>query len=399
MQVPITVYMAAVLGLWCVAVLWWLRAGAQLPETEAVGRWGQVAAYGYGAVVGLLGCAFFLLHLTARPPEKAVDVAVVLGNRVLADGRASTGLRERVLAAVELYQRGLARRILLSGIPERMDDGHWESETDAMALVCREAGVPREAVAVDPLGANTRATAANTRQYLRDHGYVTVAACSSASHLPRVKLSFREVGIECFTVPAEPAAWTPTDVPAVAREFVGLAVYAADPGYRRAKAVEMNLKMPRIVVNKGTGMLELFDGAALVRRYACITGANGGDKNVEGDRKTPTGKFRVVFRNPDSKYHLSLGLDYPNKEYAERGLAKGLITRAQYEEIMGALASDLTVEVNQKKLWYSPLGGEIFIHGRAEGRTGTAGCVALSNPDIEELYAVVPLGTEVEIRE
>ena len=45
-----------------------------------------------------------------------------------------------------------------------------------------------------------------------------------------------------------------------------------------------------------------------------------------------------------------------------------------------------------------PLGGEIFIHGYKEGRSGTAGCVAVSNPDIEELYAALPLGTEVEIR-
>jgi murein L,D-transpeptidase YafK len=135
-----------------------------------------------------------------------------------------------------------------------------------------------------------------------------------------------------------------------------------------------------------------------VKTYSCITGGNAGDKAVEGDRKTPEGSFHIVFKNPQSKFHLSLGLDYPNREDAQRGLASGLITRRQYEDILAALASDLTREENQKKLWYTPLGGEIFLHGHAEGRTGTAGCVALSNPDIEELYAVLPLGTPVEVK-
>jgi murein L,D-transpeptidase YafK len=123
-----------------------------------------------------------------------------------------------------------------------------------------------------------------------------------------------------------------------------------------------------------------------------------GDKSVEGDRKTPEGQFHIVFKNPQSKFHLSLGLDYPNREDAERGLAAGLINRKQYDDILAALASDLTRQENQQKLWYTPLGGEIFLHGHAEGRTGTAGCVALSNSDIEELYAILPLGTPVEVR-
>jgi murein L,D-transpeptidase YafK len=161
----------------------------------------------------------------------------------------------------------------------------------------------------------------------------------------------------------------------------------------------MKIKSPQVIVKKSAKTLELFDGAVLVKRYACISGGNAGDKEKEGDRKTPIGKFRIVFKNPASKFHLSLGLDYPNAEDAQRGLAKGLITRKQYEDILAALGSDLSREENQRKLWYTPLGGEIFLHGHGEGREGTAGCVALSNPDIEELFAVLPLGTPVEIRE
>ena len=160
----------------------------------------------------------------------------------------------------------------------------------------------------------------------------------------------------------------------------------------------MQLAVPHIIVRKAAGVVELYDGPKVVKTYTCISGGQSGDKAVEGDRKTPIGSFRIVFKNPESQFHLSLGLDYPNREDAQRGLAAGLITREQYQGIVESLESDLSRVENQKKLWYTPLGGEIFLHGHAEGRTGTAGCIALSNRDIEELYAILPVGTPVEIR-
>jgi len=154
---------------------------------------------------------------------------------------------------------------------------------------------------------------------------------------------------------------------------------------------------PRIVVHKSANTLELYNADTLIKKYNCITGSNTGNKSIEGDCRTPLGSFRIVFKNPNSKFHLSLGLDYPNASDAKRGLDTGLITQKQYNQILTALQSDLSLPENQRKLWYSPLGGEIFIHGQAEGRSATAGCIALTNPDIEELYAIIPLNTPVEI--
>ena len=181
------------------------------------------------------------------------------------------------------------------------------------------------------------------------------------------------------------------------RELAGIVTYTLDPNYRLPKAQTMQLAAPRVVVKKSANTLELFDGQTLVKAYPCITGSNPGDKQHEGDRKTPLGSFRIVFKNPASKFHLSLGLDYPSPEDAARGLADGLITQEQHDQILAALRSDLSQPENQQKLWYTPLGGEIFLHGHAENRTATAGCIALSNPDIEELYATLPLHTPVEI--
>ncbi len=155
---------------------------------------------------------------------------------------------------------------------------------------------------------------------------------------------------------------------------------------------------PRIIVHKAAGRLDLFDGPHKWRSYACITGTNPGDKQVEGDRITPLGLFYVVFKNPQSKYHLSLGLNYPNLAHALRGLKSGLLSQPQYQQLVDDLITgDMSDEAVQNRVWKTPLGGEIFIHGCAEGRTSTAGCVAVSNPDITEIYSLVGVCAPVEI--
>ncbi len=157
-------------------------------------------------------------------------------------------------------------------------------------------------------------------------------------------------------------------------------------------------KQLHIRVIKSHQELYVLDGSTLIKGYPCITGSNTGDKQIEGDRKTPEGCFQIVFKNPHSKFYLSLGLDYPNKEDADRGLEQGLLSADIYNQLIHDLQhSDMANEDVQNRVWKTPLGGEIFIHGCAEGRTGTAGCVALANPDMAELYALCPLGTAVEI--
>ncbi len=395
---PMSLMLAPIFAVWIYGSYRWLRIARKLAATGGTTRWRQMALYGWCGAVMVAGAAYFLVHSAARVPSKRVDVAVVLG-MYAPEGRPSPILRDRTLAAIEMYKEGMAGHLLLSGAMRVEPNGEIYDEPSAMKWLCVKEGVPESAITLDPIGFNTRATATNTKRFMMERGYRTVAAVSSESHLARVGLSFKEVGMECYLVPSVRGAWITSEPKAVLREIVGLAVYTYNPDYRPAKGESMKLQSPRILISKKTGTLELFDGPALVKRYSCITGKSDGDKEEEGDRRTPLGTFRVVFRNPDSKFHLSMGLDYPNREYAERGMTKGLISRGEYEQILKALESDLTREENQKKLWYTKLGGEIFIHGHAEGRSGTAGCIALSNEDIEELYAIIPLGTQVEIRE
>jgi L,D-transpeptidase catalytic domain len=84
-----------------------------------------------------------------------------------------------------------------------------------------------------------------------------------------------------------------------------------------------------------------------------------GPKLREGDRQVPEGFYRIELLNPNSRYHLSLRVNYPNSEDIERARQDGR-----------PLAN---------------LGGDIMIHGGA----ASAGCLAIGDPAIEELFCLV----------
>lgn len=135
----------------------------------------------------------------------------------------------------------------------------------------------------------------------------------------------------------------------------------------------------RIVIDKSDRMMIAMQDGKPARVYSVALGfAPEGDKVRQGDGKTPEGVFRVDRRNDRSKFHLSLGIDYPRPEDRARARAQGV----------------------------NP-GGDIFIHGQPNGRVKegyairgdwTDGCVAVSDAEIRELFAATKLGTEVEIR-
>ncbi|PYS56776.1 MAG: hypothetical protein DMF76_24035, partial [Acidobacteria bacterium] len=138
--------------------------------------------------------------------------------------------------------------------------------------------------------------------------------------------------------------------------------------------------------------LLLYSGNDLVRTYRVGLGLNPvGDKVREGDRRTPEGAFYIFTKNSKSAFYLSLGLSYPNAAHAKRGLREGLITKAQYDDILRAL------KAKRRPLQNTALGGDIYIHGNGARSDWTWGCVALENEDIRELFDVVKVGMTVTI--
>jgi len=157
--------------------------------------------------------------------------------------------------------------------------------------------------------------------------------------------------------------------------------------------LRLPLVNPKIVISKSARRLELHSGGRLVREYRVVLGGDPvNDKEREGDSRTPEGDFYVCVRNEKSQFYRSLGLSYPNREDAERGLCNRLITRAEYERIVSA--------INRKRTspWDTALGGEIYIHGGGTRSDWTAGCVALDDADMRELFDSVPVGTPVSIK-
>ncbi len=152
------------------------------------------------------------------------------------------------------------------------------------------------------------------------------------------------------------------------------------------------LKDAKIVVNKRRHTLYLFSGNTLMRIYPINLGPDPlNDKIKAGDGRTPEGKYFICNKNSKSKYYKSLGISYPSKEDAQRGLKMGFITKKQYDAIVYA------IDHGKRPPWFTKLGGAVCIHGGGIGWDWTRGCIALRNPDVQELFEVTKVGTPVII--
>ena len=152
--------------------------------------------------------------------------------------------------------------------------------------------------------------------------------------------------------------------------LVSLSGCALDSKFKKYDGPEVTF----VVVNKGQRRMHLLHNETLLERYDIKLGfAPVAHKQFEGDGKTPEGLYRIDRRNPDSDFHLSLGISYPNtKDYAA--------AKAQGK---------------------SP-GGDIFIHGQKSPSENpdddwTWGCIAVSNDEMEDVYAMVRNGTLIKL--
>ena len=129
----------------------------------------------------------------------------------------------------------------------------------------------------------------------------------------------------------------------------------------------------RIVVDKSERSLWLLrDGKPIARYRVALGDAPVGHKTTQGDERTPEGEYRIDGRNPGSRFHLSLRISYPDARDRAQARARGV----------------------------DP-GGDIFIHGGTpahDRRDWTDGCIAVTDAEIEQLWARVPTGTPVTIR-
>lgn len=135
-----------------------------------------------------------------------------------------------------------------------------------------------------------------------------------------------------------------------------------------------------VVLTKSRRELVLYRHGSPVRIYYVALGLNPvGDKERIGDNRTPEGLFFIQGRNPNSRYHLSLRISYPDATHRARAARHGV----------------------------EP-GGDIMIHGLPAEQAPfgaahrdydwTNGCIAVTNREIEELWRVIPDGTPIQIK-
>ena len=141
---------------------------------------------------------------------------------------------------------------------------------------------------------------------------------------------------------------------AAARARLAPSFAAAGVSYPPRRVVLIGLKEERLLEVHAAGADGVFH---FVRDYP-VRAASGsaGPKLRRGDKQVPEGIYRVEALNPNSRFHLSLRLDYPNAHDRARAAADGR----------------------------TDLGGDIMIHGEAASK----GCFAMGNPAAEDLFVL-----------
>ena len=170
----------------------------------------------------------------------------------------------------------------------------------------------------------------------------------------------------------------------------GLISVVDAPVHRPLKAIMDSLgwseKPISLHVDKSERHLEVLVEDSVLKRYTVVLGLNPeGDKQFQGDKKTPEGLFGFRAKYPHKEWHKFVWIDYPNAESWRR---------FNERKSQGSIPAE------------SKIGGEIGIHGVpkgmdhwiVKGEDWTFGCIAMRNDDLDEIYPlIIPQQTRLEI--
>ena len=142
-----------------------------------------------------------------------------------------------------------------------------------------------------------------------------------------------------------------------------------------------------IIISKKDYELKVYDDQGWYATYPCVFGSNDlRDKYVEGDKRTPDGKFKVLLKKIHPKWGFELLLDYPNAESIEKfkeRVAEGVIPHNA--KIGGGIAIHATRPQEEWTVDYF--------------QNWTDGCISLKYTEAKDLYSYIPVGTPVTINE
>lgn len=157
----------------------------------------------------------------------------------------------------------------------------------------------------------------------------------------------------------------------------------------------------KVVVDKSERKLYLMasddEGEFQVyREYHIMLGwAPSGHKTEEGDGKTPEGNYTIDYRNPKSRYFLSLHINYPNKEDSQSARARGVSPGG--EIFIHGMPNELGPYYSAWIPDWMDDAGRDLVYSALEFVDWTQGCIAVSNEAITEIFRLVKDGTAIEI--
>jgi murein L,D-transpeptidase YafK len=171
----------------------------------------------------------------------------------------------------------------------------------------------------------------------------------------------------------------PVKIPrAVSLALVVLLAFAPQRRVATAGALPTSATADHVLVLKEKRKLLLLNGEKVLKTYSISLGGNPvGPKTMEGDRKTPEGKYILDWHNAQSDFYKSIHISYPNQADIARAAKLGV-----------------------------PPGEDLFIHGQPNDYQGpgkqqgdwTDGCIAVSNAEMNEIWRAIPDGTPIEIK-
>jgi murein L,D-transpeptidase YafK len=142
----------------------------------------------------------------------------------------------------------------------------------------------------------------------------------------------------------------------------------------------MDAKADQVIVIKHEHTLTLLSHGRVLKTYKISLGGSPiGQKQQQGDHKTPEGRYILDRRNTRSRFYRSIHISYPSPEDRARAAQAGV----------------------------DP-GGDVMIHGLPNGfgwlgelhrsLDWTDGCVAVTDQEMDELWQAIPDGTPIEIK-
>lgn len=167
-------------------------------------------------------------------------------------------------------------------------------------------------------------------------------------------------------------------------------VFVTGTSFKKAKTYAFRTATKnsfRVLILKSKYELHIYDSSGeWIVGYPVVFGSKDqGDKMMEGDRKTPEGVFHIAAKRKHEKWNSFLALDYPTAESYERFNAR---------KAKGQIPSTARI------------GGSIGIHGTwpnedfaiDQYQNWTEGCISTKNTYVQQIFAMLPVGTVVEIR-